>query len=235
MSVNFPLHVAVIMDGNGRWAKQRNLPRIAGHQAGLEAVRKIVQACIENKHIKILTLFAFSSENWSRPKAEISGLMLLFIQALKAEVKKLHEHQIQLKIIGNLSRLNQKLQTAIHSAVELTQHNQGMTLMIAVDYSGQWDILQATQKIGDAVRKGEKNLQDITAGYFKTQLSTGDLPDPDLLIRTSGEQRISNFLLWQLAYTELYFTAEYWPDFTEKTFQAALDFYKNRIRRFGGL
>lgn len=234
MSDNLPQHIAVIMDGNGRWAKARHLPRIAGHKAGLDAARKIIKASAE-KGIKILTLFAFSSENWTRPQEEISALMGLFIQALKTEVKKLHQNNIQLRIIGNHSRLNQELQNAMRDAVTLTAQNKGMILVIAVDYGGQWDIVNATQKISQKVQSGEITVDNITTEYFQQNLSTGDLSNPDLLIRTSGEFRISNFLLWQLAYSELYFSSIYWPDFDEKSLEEALQFYALRDRRFGGI
>jgi len=234
MSENLPRHIAVIMDGNGRWAKARRLPRIAGHKAGLEAARKIIKASAD-KGVKILTLFAFSSENWSRPQEEVSALMSLFIQALKTEVKKLHENNIQLRIIGNNSRLNPELQTAMQHAVALTAQNNGMILVVAVDYGGQWDIVNATQKISQKIQSGEITVDDITTEYFQKNLSTGDLPNVDLFIRTSGEYRISNFLLWQLVYAELYFSPVYWPDFDEKTLEAALQFYAVRERRFGGV
>lgn len=234
MSENLPQHIAVIMDGNGRWANARHLPRIAGHKAGLDAARKIIKASAD-KGVKILTLFAFSSENWSRPQEEVSALMSLFIQALKTEVKKLHENNIQLRIIGNNSRLNPELQTAMQNAVELTAQNSGMILVVAVDYGGQWDIVNATQNISRKIQSGEIAVDDITAEYFQKNLSTDDLPNVDLFIRTSGEYRISNFLLWQLVYAELYFTPVYWPDFDEKTLEAALQFYAVRERRFGGV
>lgn len=229
-----PQHIAVVMDGNGRWAKKRLLPRMAGHKAGLDAVRTIIKCSVEHQ-VKVLTLFAFSSENWSRPASEVSGLMQLFIQALKAELKKLHENQIQLRFIGDLSRLSQELRSALQEAVELTQHNSGLVLVIALDYGGRWDILQAVKKMCHQVQSNNKSIEQISAEDFQACLSTGDLPEPDLFIRTSGEMRISNFLLWQLAYTELYFSPTYWPDFNESIFQDALAFYASRERRFGGL
>jgi undecaprenyl diphosphate synthase len=234
MSEILPQHIAVIMDGNGRWAKSRFLPRIAGHKAGLESARKLIKAAAD-KNIKILTLFAFSSENWTRPADEISALMHLFIQALKSEINKLHENNIQLRIIGNDSRLNPELKKAMQEAVTLTAKNQGMILVVAIDYGGQWDIVNTVQKISQQIQSGKINISDITIEYFQQNLSTGDLPNPDLLIRTSGENRISNFLLWQLAYAELYFTSIYWPDFDEKCLENALQFYATRERRFGGV
>jgi undecaprenyl diphosphate synthase len=232
MLENLPQHIAIIMDGNGRWAKARFLPRLAGHKAGLDSARKMIKTCAERK-IQILTLFAFSSENWSRPEEEVSALMLLFIQALKSEAKKLHENNIQLRIIGNMSRLNSELKKAMSDAVNLTSQNTGMILVVAVDYGGQWDIVEACKKISEQVKSGKVSIENISPDYFQLNLSTKDLPHPDLLIRTSGESRISNFLLWQLAYSELYFTPTYWPDFDEKSLEEALQFYMKRERRFG--
>lgn len=231
---NLPSHIAIIMDGNGRWAKKRFLPRVAGHKAGVDAVRKIIRACADHK-IKVLTLFAFSSENWSRPSDEVSTLMQLFIQALNTEMKKLHENHIQLIVIGDMSKLNLALREAIEENVTLTAKNQGMKLVVALDYGGQWDILQATQQICREVKAEKVTIDQITPQYFEKQLSTKDLPPVDLMIRTSGEQRISNFLLWQLSYAELYFTKTYWPDFNEAGLQEALTFYAERDRRFGGV
>jgi undecaprenyl diphosphate synthase len=233
-SDNLPKHVAIIMDGNGRWAKKRHLPRIAGHKAGVESVRTIVKASGE-RGIKVLTLFAFSSENWQRPQQEVQGLMQLFIHTLKHEVEKLHKNNVQLRIIGNLVRLSTELQGAIQKAVMLTENNTGLILVIAVDYGGHWDIVQAAQKISQQVKLGKLNAEEITAEHFQQMLCTKELPPPDLLIRPSGEQRISNFLLWQLAYTELYFTDVYWPDFNDECLEQALQFYARRERRFGGI
>lgn len=227
-----PKHIAIIMDGNGRWATQRFLPRIAGHKAGYEAVKKTIRACIE-RNISALTLFAFSSENWARPKQEVDALMQLFIYALRHEVKSLHKNNVQLRVIGNVASFNAELQEEIQKAIVLTANNTGLILTIAVDYGGQWDILDATKKIAHQVKQGKLQPEDITAELFQQQLSTKDLPMPDLFIRTSGEQRISNFLLWQLAYTELYFTDVFWPDFDERALDEALNFYETRERRFG--
>jgi undecaprenyl diphosphate synthase len=231
---SLPSHLAIIMDGNGRWAKKRFLPRVAGHKAGADAVRKVIKYCANYK-IKVLTLFAFSSENWSRPSEEVSALMQLFIQALKTEMKKMHENHIQLIVIGDTSKLNTALKTAIEENVVLTAKNQGMKLVIALDYGGQWDILQATQKICAEVKSEKITPDQITPQYFEQHLSTKNLPPVDLMIRTSGEQRISNFLLWQLSYAELYFASTYWPDFDEEDLQKALAFYASRSRRFGGV
>ncbi len=229
---NVPKHIAIIMDGNGRWATQRFLPRIAGHKAGYESVKKTIRACIE-RDIKILTLFAFSSENWARPKQEVDALMQLFIYALRHEVKSLHKNNVQLRVIGNTASFNPELQTEINNAITLTANNTGLILVIAVDYGGQWDILEATKKIATQVKENQLDVEAITSELFQQQLSTQDLPPADLFIRTSGEQRISNFLLWQLAYTELYFAKEFWPDFNEVALDEALYFYETRERRFG--
>lgn len=232
MTKPLPKHIAIIMDGNGRWATQRFLPRIAGHKAGYESVRKTIKSCLERK-IEVLTLFAFSSENWARPRQEVDALMQLFIYALRHEVKQLHKSNVQLRVIGNIARFNQELQTEIQKAITLTAQNTGLILVVAVDYGGQWDIVEATKKIALHVKAGEISPDDITTEYFEKNLSTGDLPLPDLFIRTSGEQRISNFLLWQLAYTELYFAELFWPDFDEKALDKALDYFAERERRFG--
>lgn len=229
---NIPKHIAIIMDGNGRWASQRLLPRIAGHKAGYDAVKKTIRVCIERK-INVLTLFAFSSENWARPKQEVDALMQLFIYALRHEVKSLHKNNVQLRVIGNVASFNNELQDEIQKAISLTAKNTGLILVIAVDYGGQWDILEATKKIATQVKESQLSIDAITAELFQQQLSTKDLPPPDLFIRTSGEQRISNFLLWQLAYTELYFANVFWPDFDDTTLDDALRFYETRERRFG--
>lgn len=227
-----PKHIAIIMDGNGRWAKQKYLPRMAGHHEGLKAVRRIVQACGE-QGIPVLTLFAFSSENWQRPQQEVSGLMKLFLSSLQNEVEKLHNNNVRLRIVGDSSRLSEELKASIHKAQQRTRENTGLTLVIAVDYGGQWDILQATQKIAEQIENKTLSSKDITPQVFESCLGLADLPHPDLFIRTSGEKRISNFLLWQLAYTELYFTDIFWPDFDKDTLAEALDFYSKRERRFG--
>lgn len=227
-----PKHIAFIMDGNGRWAKQRSLPRVAGHKAGLEAARQIIQACGE-RGIHVITLFAFSSENWRRPQQEVSYLMELFFTALDHEVKKLHKNNVRVKIIGATTNFNPDLQKRILAAQTLTQHNTGLTLVVAADYGGQWDILQAAQTLAKAACTGQLNPDDINEHTFEQHLSCSDLPHPDLLIRTSGETRISNFLLWQLAYTELYFTETLWPDFDQQALDLALADYVNRERRFG--
>lgn len=232
MKPDYPKHIAIIMDGNGRWATQRFLPRIAGHKAGYEAVKNTIRACIE-RNINVLTLFAFSSENWARPRQEVDALMQLFIYALRHEVKQLHKNNVQLRIIGNITRFNTELQTEIQKAITLTENNTGLILVIAVDYGGQWDILEAVKKIGSDIKANKINIEEITSEYFEEKLSTQSLPKPDLFIRTSGEQRISNFLLWQLAYTELYFTDIFWPEFDAQSLDAAIEYYMQRERRFG--
>jgi len=233
LSINkLPKHIAIIMDGNGRWAKQRFLPRMAGHREGVKAVREVVQACGE-LGVEVLTLFAFSSENWRRPQQEVSGLLRLFIAALKNEVKKLHENNVQLRVIGNRLRFSPELREYIQTAEELTQQNTGLKLVIAADYGGQWDITNAAQQIAKQVEQGLLKADAITPELLASFLQLSDLPLPDLLIRTSGEWRISNFLLWQLAYAELYFTETFWPDFDKKELMKALQFYARRERRFG--
>lgn len=227
-----PRHIAIVMDGNGRWAQKRFLPRVAGHRAGVAAVRRAVQMCLDFE-IEYLTLFAFSSENWMRPATEVNELMSLFLTLLEKEVHKLNENNIQLKIIGDVSKFNPRLQQTILNAENLTANNTKLTLVIAANYGGRWDITQAAKKLADAVGAGEMTLDQITSQALSDNLSTAKIPEPDLLIRTSGEQRISNFLLWQLAYSELYFVPVLWPDFAEQHFKNALDFYASRERRFG--
>ena len=227
-----PRHVAIIMDGNNRWAKQRKLLGISGHKAGVEAVRDVVKTCA-NEGIEVLTLFAFSSENWRRPKDEVSALMRLFLFALEREVKKIHRNNIRLKIIGDRAQFNDLLQKHMAEAEALTADNTGMTLVIAANYGGQWDITQASRCIAQKVAQGELLPEQIDDSLFQSHLSLGDLPMPDLMIRTAGELRISNFMLWQLAYAEFYFSDLFWPDFGEEQMLKALDAYQHRKRRFG--
>jgi undecaprenyl diphosphate synthase len=227
-----PRHIAIVMDGNGRWAKQRSLPRVAGHKVGLEAVRRIISTCGE-KNIEALTLFAFGTDNWRRPESEVGYLMELFFTALKAEIKKLHKQQVRLHFIGDRSRLNKKLLDIITKSEQTTATNSGLKLTIAVSYSGQWDIYQAMQKIAAQVEQGQLRSDAVSPDIIEANLTLAGLPYPDLFIRTSGEQRISNFFLWQLAYTELYFTDVLWPDFDAAELEKALTFYANRERRFG--
>ncbi|MCB1662252.1 MAG: di-trans,poly-cis-decaprenylcistransferase [Pseudomonadales bacterium] len=231
-SVRPPRHVAIIMDGNNRWAKKRGLPRGAGHKAGVESVRRVLEACAE-QGVEVLTLFAFSSENWRRPQAEVSTLMSLLLNALKREVKRLNKNNIRLRVIGNRDRFSETIQKHMAEAEKLTANNSQFTVVIAADYGGQWDITQATQKIASMVVSGELQLSEINAEMIQSKIAIGDLPAPDLCIRTGGEQRISNFLLWQMAYTELYFTDILWPDFDKDEFLKALQDYRSRDRRFG--
>ena len=228
----FPKHVAIIMDGNGRWAQQRGKMRVFGHKAGVKAVRSSVSLA-SRLGLKALTLFAFSSENWRRPEAEVSALMELFIHVLGAEVKKLHENNIRLKVIGERSRFSERLQEKILKAEELTAGNSGLVLNIAANYGGRWDIVQAARALACKVQEGQLKPDEITEEGITALVSTSDLPDVDLLIRTGGDHRISNFLLWQLAYAELYFTPVLWPDFDEQVFSDAIASFASRERRFG--
>ncbi len=228
-----PRHVAIIMDGNNRWAKRRSLPGVAGHRAGVEAIREVLRTC-RKQGIEVLTLFAFSSENWQRPSAEVSALMRLFSVYLSSEVKKLHRDNVRLRFIGARTRLNAGLQKKMAEAEQLTVANTSSTLVIAVDYGGQWDIVNAARALAERVARGELQPQQIDETLFDSVTALADLPKPDLLIRTAGEQRISNFLLWQLAYAELYFTDCYWPDFGELETLRALQAFAQRERRFGG-
>ncbi|MBA5638657.1 di-trans,poly-cis-decaprenylcistransferase [Duganella sp. LX20W] len=223
-----PRHVAIIMDGNGRWATKRFLPRVAGHVKGVEAVRSAVEACAR-RGVEYLTLFAFSSENWRRPEEEVSLLMRLFVTALEREVSKLHANNIRLKVVGDLSRFDAKLQGMIASAERKTAANTRMTLTVCANYGGRWDIMQAVGKMV-ATHPG---ATDFTEEQLAPHLAMAYAPEPDLFIRTGGEQRISNFLLWQLAYTELFFTDAYWPDFSNEHLDAAIASYQHRERRFG--
>ncbi|WP_339806296.1 polyprenyl diphosphate synthase [uncultured Marinobacter sp.] len=231
-SGNRPRHVAIIMDGNNRWAKTRRLAGVAGHKAGVNSVRAVVETCAR-EGVEVLTLFAFSSENWRRPADEVSALMRLFLFALEREVKKLHRNNIRLRIIGDRSAFSPVLQEQMVRAEALTRDNTLMTLVIAANYGGHWDITQATRQIAAKVQAGEMMASDITDELIQQHLSVGDLPMPDLMIRTAGEQRISNFLLWHLAYTEFYFSEVYWPDFRQQEMLKALEAYAGRQRRFG--
>ncbi len=227
-----PRHIAIIMDGNGRWAKKRLLPRHAGHKAGVETVRRVLTLCVEHG-IEVLTLFTFSSENWRRPKQEVNLLMDLFMTALQREINKLHKNNVRLRIIGAREAFSEKLQQLIVEAEELTKHNSGVTLVIAANYGGRWDIAETAKRLASLVEQGTLQSQEINESLFATHVCSADLPEPDLFIRTGGEQRISNFLLWQLAYTELYFTDTLWPDFDKDSFMDALESFARRQRRFG--
>ena len=227
-----PQHIAVIMDGNGRWAKKRLLPRIAGHKAGVKATRQLIENCARHK-IKILTLFAFSSENWLRPADEVNALMELFCSHLDEELPSFQQHDIQMRFIGDFDKFPDKLQQQLNTAQQQTAANKGLILVVAASYGGRWDIVQAARCLASQVMQGKLQLDEINEANFSQAISLADLPTPDLFIRTSGEQRISNFFLWQLAYTELYFLDILWPDFSTIHFQQALDFFKQRVRRFG--
>ncbi len=227
-----PRHVAIIMDGNGRWAKAQKKSRIVGHRRGVETVREIVKVCRE-LGIEVLTLFAFSSENWRRPAKEVGLLMDLFFIALDREVKKLHRNNIKLQVIGEHSAFPERIQKRIVKAEELTADNDGLLLNVAANYGGKWDIMQAVQKLAAKAVDGEIQASSITDEMIEAELSMNGLPDPDLFIRTGGEQRISNFLIWQLAYTELYFTDTLWPAFDRNEFDKALLSFAGRQRRFG--
>jgi undecaprenyl diphosphate synthase len=224
--------MAIIMDGNGRWARLRKLPRFAGHTAGVETVKDVVRACVEHG-VEVLTLFAFSSENWRRPRDEVGMLMGLFMSALDQQVKKLHENNIRLRIVGDRTAFSPSLRKRIQDAEALTGDNTGLYLVIAANYGGRWDILEATRALARKVAAGELGVEAISERKLVQHLSLGDLPEPDLFIRTGGEQRISNFLLWNLAYTELYFTETLWPDFDRSALDKALASYARRQRRFG--
>ncbi|WP_455210388.1 isoprenyl transferase [Kaarinaea lacus] len=227
-----PRHIAIIMDGNGRWAKQRNQPRFFGHKAGVEAVRDVVKACAQ-RGIEVLTLFAFSSENWRRPQKEVSLLMELLYTALTREVSKLNSNNVRLRIIGDRSVFSEKLQSRLRESELLTGKNTGLILVVAVNYGGRWDISQAARQVTDKALAGELTASDITPELIGQHLSLADLPEPDLFIRTGGEQRVSNFLLWQLAYTELFFTETLWPDFSATSLDEAINSFSKRQRRFG--
>jgi len=227
-----PRHIAIIMDGNGRWATKRHLPRVAGHRVGVDAVHRIVTACVEKK-IEVVSLFAFSSENWQRPSDEVSFLMDLFLTALEREAEKLHKQNIQLRVIGGRERFDKRLQRQIDRVEELTLSNTGLKLNVAANYGGRWDIYQAFKQLATDIEAGTLTSQTMTLEMISQKIALSDLPEPDLFIRTGGEQRISNFLLWQLAYTELYFTDVLWPDFDVAEFEHALAFFANRERRFG--
>ena len=227
-----PAHVAIIMDGNGRWASRNGKPRHAGHRAGVKSARAVVEACAASD-VKVLTLFAFSSENWKRPPSEVDALMRLFVEVLQREVDTLHENGIQLRFIGARESLSTILRKRMADAEARTATNSRMTLVLAVAYGGQWDMVQAVRRISQKVRSGDLDPADIDESVIERHRALAGLPSPDLLIRTGGEQRVSNFLLWDLAYTELCFTDVLWPDFGADQIAQALDFFSQRQRRFG--
>lgn len=233
LPLSSPRHVAIIMDGNGRWAKNRGKLRIFGHQAGVNSVRRAVSFAVSH-HFDALTLYAFSSENWNRPIQEVSALMELFIQALDSEVKNLHNHNVRLKIIGDTSRFGVRLQEHIHRSEGLTRNNDGLTLNIAANYGGRWDIIQGVRQLAFQVQKGVLYPEEIDEDTLCRVICMNELAPVDLVIRTGGEHRISNFLLWQIAYAELFFTNVLWPDFDDAVFESALNAFAQRERRFGG-
>ncbi|GGD79218.1 isoprenyl transferase [Emticicia aquatilis] len=230
---NLPSHIAVIMDGNGRWAKQQGAMRIFGHHHGVKSVRDTVEGCVE-LGIKYLTLYTFSTENWNRPKLEVDGIMQLLVKTIAEEVPELHKNNVRVKTIGNLESLPASARKKMVDAIELTKDNTGLTLILALSYSGKWEIVQATKQIAEKVQKGELAVEQITENTFSQFLATEDAPDVDLMIRTGGDHRISNYLLWQLAYAELYFMDDlFWPEFRKKDLFEAISAYQHRERRFG--
>jgi undecaprenyl diphosphate synthase len=231
-SGEIPEHIAIIMDGNGRWAKERNKSRVFGHRQGVTSVRDIVECCGQIG-VKNLTLYTFSTENWKRPKDEVSILMKLLIKALKDETDRLHENNVKLFAVGNLNTLPDRVLAELEDAMEKTKNNELMTLTLAISYSGRWDILNAVKKISGDVKNSKISTEQINEKLFSEYLTTGPLPEPDLLVRTGGEFRISNFLLWELAYTEIYIDKTYWPEFRREHLYEAIREYQRRERRFG--
>ncbi|HEY5263756.1 MAG TPA: polyprenyl diphosphate synthase [Steroidobacteraceae bacterium] len=227
-----PQHVAIIMDGNGRWARSRGMPRVAGHRSSVKVVRRVVEECAQ-RGVRYLTLFAFSSENWRRPPDEVGMLMSLFLDALVREVANLHRNQVRLRFIGDRALLGAELSQRMLAAEALTAANPGLSLMVAMAYGGRWDISQACRSLAMDVAAGKLKAVDIDEDRIAARLALGGIPDPDLLIRTGGEQRISNFLLWNLAYTELYFSDVLWPEFSTEHLQSAFEYFTQRERRFG--
>lgn len=229
-----PKHVAFIMDGNGRWATKRFLPRLAGHNAGVEQLREIIRYS-SDIGISHVTFYAFSTENWNRPKSEVNGLMNLLVSFLKKEIEQLHKNNVKIAILGDISELPEKPRVAVVKAIEKTSKNTGLTCSIALNYGSRDEILRATKEVAKAVLNGDIDLDDIDSDLFESKLYTSGMPDPDLMIRTSGELRLSNYLLWQLAYTEFYFTDAFWPDFNKEEYIKALTEYQGRKRRYGKL
>jgi len=227
-----PKHIAIIMDGNGRWAKEQGKMRVFGHQHGVDTVRRITEACAE-LGVKYLTLYAFSTENWNRSSLEVDALMSILTQALKSELKTLNDNNIRLAAIGDLTRLPKSQYDALMYAIDNTKNNSRMTLTLCLSYSGRWEITDAVKKIASMVKEGSLTLEQIDENCVGSHLTTAQMPDPELLVRTSGEERISNYLLWQIAYSELYFTKKYWPEFSKEDLYEAIINYQNRERRFG--
>ena len=229
---NIPKHIAIIMDGNGRWAKSKGLPRFAGHKEGVKTVREITGKCGEIG-VEYLTLFTFSSENWNRPKTEVTALMTLLTGTLRKEIKNLDKNNVRFSTIGDISKLPQKAQKEINESIDFTKSNTGLNLVLALNYGGKQEILNATNEIIKDIKNGKINSDDVTEELFNSKLYTNLIPNPDLLIRTGGDYRISNFMLWQLAYTELHITPHYWPDFTENELLKAINEFNSRERRYG--
>ena len=231
---NIPQHVAIIMDGNGRWAKKRNMPRSMGHKAGVETIRRVIKEA-DRLGVKYITLYAFSTENWKRPKDEVNALMKLLVQYLRSEVSELHRNKVVLRVLGDITALADECRKEIEESIELTKNNTGLVLNFAFNYGGRDEIIRAVKNVVDDVQEGKINKENITQELFANYLYTKDSPDPDLIIRPSGEQRLSNFLLWQCAYSEFWYSNINWPDFSEKDLQQAIYDYQNRDRRFGGV
>ncbi len=229
---NVPKHIAIIMDGNGRWAKQKGIPRLLGHRSGVKSVREVTEAAAEIG-VQYLTLYAFSTENWNRPPAEVTALMTLLVETIKGEIRDLNKNKVRLQAIGDIEALPAPTFKTLMEGIEQTKNNDRITLVLALNYSAKWEILRATRIIAEQAQKGLLKAEDIKESTFEAALSTNGIPDPELLIRTSGETRISNFLLWQIAYTELYFTPVFWPDFGRKELFEAILSYQRRERRFG--
>ncbi len=229
---NIPKHIAIIMDGNGRWAKQKGMPRVVGHHSGVKSVREVTEAAAEIG-VGYLTLYAFSTENWNRPPSEVTALMTLLVETIKGEIRDLNKNGVRLMAIGDLEALPAISYKTLMQGIEATKNNTRITLVLALNYSAKWEILRATRLLAEQAQKGLLQPADITENVFENALSTSGIPDPELLIRTSGETRISNFLLWQIAYAELYFTPVFWPDFGKKELFEAILSYQRRERRFG--
>ena len=232
MENNLPRHIAIIMDGNGRWARRRGLPRTLGHRAGIQSVRRIVEACVELK-ISVLTLYAFSVENWKRPQREIDTLMRLLSEFLEKEIDEMNQHNIRFTTIGRTEALPDFVQQRLERTIQATAKNTGLVLNLALNYGGRTEIVDAVRKIVSEAKEDSMGLEEITEEFFSRHLYTHALPDPDLLIRTSGELRVSNFLLWQISYSEIYVTKKFWPDFTKKDLEEAIREFRRRERRFG--
>ncbi|WP_294351810.1 isoprenyl transferase [uncultured Clostridium sp.] len=229
-----PKHIAIIMDGNGRWAKAKNLPRSMGHKAGVETIRRIIKEA-DKLGVKYMTFYAFSTENWKRPKDEVDALMKLLVQYLRQELEELHRNSVVIRVLGDISRLPDECVKEIERSKEKTKNNTGIVMNFALNYGGRDEIIRATKFIAESVKKGELNPEDITKEVIESYLYTHDMPDPDIIIRPSGEQRLSNFLLWQCAYSEFWYSNINWPDFKEKDLRKAIFDFQNRERRFGGL